>query len=87
MYNITWGPEQLSDAQNNIDAVTYVNLSAYYNLNIAGVESAQLYLGVNNLSDKEPPISPLRFFNHLTTNAGLYDVIGRQWFAGVRVQF
>jgi|TARA_B110000240_G_scaffold198341_1_gene258495 iron complex outermembrane receptor protein len=87
VYNITWGPEQLSDAQNNIDAVTYVNLSAYYNLNIAGVESAQLYLGVNNLSDKEPPISPLRFFNHLTTNAGLYDVIGRQWFAGVRVQF
>ncbi|MFC3051613.1 TonB-dependent receptor [Kordiimonas pumila] len=82
-YNVQWGPEQLADDQNNIGAEIYVDLSGRYKLN----EGMELYAGINNLFDNDPPVIPLDFIGPTATNAIHYDVIGRSFYFGVRAKF
>ena len=42
---------------------------------------------VNNILDKNPPVAPSTFQNSLATNNTLYDVIGRNFVAGLRFRF
>ncbi len=59
---------------NQVDSVTYHDLNLRYWFN----EEIELFAGVNNLTDEEPPS---------TLNLGnlRYDAIGRYYFAGVRI--
>jgi outer membrane receptor protein involved in Fe transport len=83
-YLNAWGPEDYS--RNDISAVAYLGLSARYNLDLGGY-SMQLYGGADNVLDKDPPVNPENFFITGYTNYGLYDVVGRRLYAGVRVNF
>lgn len=86
-FNILFGPEDLSDSDNSIPSRQYVDISSYYNFRVGKLEHLQLYAGISNLLDKDPPVAPVNFISNYGTNPGLYDVIGRQWYAGVRLEY
>jgi outer membrane receptor protein involved in Fe transport len=69
-----------------IGSVTYHDLQARYTV-LAKVE---LFLGVNNVFDKDPPplITGLPFnTTGAETDSGTYDAIGRRYYGGFRVKF
>ncbi len=69
-----------------VGSTTYVDLQ----LNWQPTEQYQVYLGVNNLFDKEPPLLISGLPSDVTgteTDAGTYDAIGRRMYAGVRLKF
>jgi iron complex outermembrane recepter protein len=71
---------------NHVDGRNYTDLTLRYDLSGNGVEW-QLYGTINNLMDRDPPASPTRTglpASILGTNPTLYDVVGRQYTAGVR---
>jgi|TARA_R100000501_G_scaffold18139_1_gene36363 outer membrane receptor protein involved in Fe transport len=86
-YNNQFGPEQLSDADNNIGDVSYVDISAKYDLADMVGQQVELYGGIDNLFDRDPPLVPSTFISNSATNAGIYDVIGRKFYVGVRGTF
>lgn len=72
---------------NRVPAVWYTDLTL--RLRVPTVSrSAEFFLTVNNLFDRDPPIDP-RFANFGTvpTNRSLYDVVGRQFTSGIRFRF
>lgn len=87
VYNATYGPEQLSAKDNRIGAVAYVDLSVRYDLQALLGHEAQLYAGIDNLLDRDPPVAPLNFISNTATNAAHYDVVGRKFHVGVRAKF
>ncbi len=87
VYDATYGPEQLSNADNDISAVTYLDLSANYSLSSLGYGDLQVFAGIDNVLDKDPPVIPLNFIANTATNRTHYDVIGRKFYVGARVKF
>ncbi|MDT9600373.1 TonB-dependent receptor [Sphingosinicella rhizophila] len=81
-------PGGLSEEQNNVGSYIYVDLSARYNIgDLLGGGDTEIYAGVDNLFDRDPPIIPTDFISNVGTNASIYDVIGRKFFVGVRAKF
>ena len=51
-------------------------------------KSFRLFFTVNNIFDRDPPLAPNGVLSTFTpTNPALYDVVGRQFTAGVDVSF
>ena len=69
---------------NEKDSVFYHDLSAAYDV----TEQVNVYFGINNLFDQDPEILA-QGSNYggtgINTNGNAYDVIGRRYYAGVRV--
>jgi iron complex outermembrane receptor protein len=86
-YDISFGPEQLAAEENSISAQYYFDISGYYNFAIGSLDNLQIYAGVRNLFDRDPPAVPLDFISNVATNAVWYDVIGRRYYIGVRLAF
>ena len=63
----------------NTGDTLYHDLSARYLLPLEGVD-VEVYGGINNVTDEEPPRSLLG----VETNEAIYDPIGRYYFFGVR---
>jgi iron complex outermembrane receptor protein len=78
-YNITFGPVQLSSSDNNIGAQSYLGLSTYYKFKTDSLENVEIYAGINNALDRDPPAVP----TDCISNVANYDVIGRSYYAGV----
>ena len=75
-------------ADNTVPSVIYVNLSASYTWDMAG-GSFELFGNVQNLLDRDPPLTPTVFDSSLgqtgnQVNAGLFDLLGRRFTIGVR---
>ncbi len=75
-------------ADNSVPSVLYVNLSARYSWPMAGGD-LELSGTVQNLFDRDPPITPTVFDASLSqtgnqVNAGLFDLLGRRFTLGVR---
>ncbi len=70
---------------NLVESVTYVNLNAQYDLWRDGDRNLQLFGAVNNLLDKDPPKNLPSSFG--PTNNVLYDVIGRSYKIGLRLNY
>lgn len=87
VYDATYGPEDLSSEDNDIGAVTYVDLSTHYDLKNLGYGEVQIFAGIDNVLDKDPPAVPLNFIANAATNGAIYDVIGRKYFVGARMKF
>jgi outer membrane receptor protein involved in Fe transport len=75
---------------NTIGSVTYLNLEGGYGWDKAGGK-VELYVDVQNLLDRDPPMIPQLFdstlgqqINNGGTNSGLYDLLGRRFTLGVR---
>ncbi|MFT6645186.1 MAG: iron complex outermembrane receptor protein, partial [Patiriisocius sp.] len=69
---------------NEKDAVFYHDLSAAYDV----TEQVNVYFGINNVLDEDPEILA-QGSNYgspgINTNGNAYDVIGRRYYAGIRV--
>ncbi len=87
LYDPDFGPEQLSDSENHIGSVVYLDLSANYVLENVGGGMMEIYGGVDNVLDRDPPLVPDNFISNLGTNANHYGVIGRKFYVGVRASF
>jgi iron complex outermembrane receptor protein len=86
------GPEQAgysvnlpnSINTNHIPSAVYLNLGARYKLPSASERNIELFAGVQNLLDRDPPVAPS---NQGSTNMILFDPLGRAYRAGVRIDF
>ncbi|MFC4313939.1 TonB-dependent receptor plug domain-containing protein [Steroidobacter flavus] len=87
VYDATYGLEDLASNENDIGAVTYVDLSAHYDLSNFGNGEVRIFAGIDNVLDKDPPVIPLNFISNSATNGTHYDVIGRKYYVGARVKF
>lgn len=65
----------------------YLDASLQYSIRSAASRKVQLFAGVSNLLDKDPVLTGEDVFFSMATNPRYYDVIGRSYNAGVRVQF
>jgi outer membrane receptor protein involved in Fe transport len=83
--NTTYVPGDIAPQFATIGSVTTVDLGARYKLPTRG--APELYLNVQNVLDRDPPLIPSSALVGGQTNVGLYDTIGRYFTAGVRVQF
>jgi iron complex outermembrane receptor protein len=72
---------------NTVPAVTYVNATVTYKVEVLG-RALDTFVTVNNLLDKQPPIigngQPGQQY---PTNQAIYDVVGRYYTTGVRFKF
>jgi iron complex outermembrane receptor protein len=86
------GPEQAgynvnlpnSVNTNHVAGAVYVNFGARYKLPAAGANSVDLFAGIQNLLDHDPPVAPS---NQGSTNMILFDPLGRAYRVGVRMRF
>jgi outer membrane receptor protein involved in Fe transport len=85
---------QLPPEMNRVSSVLYTDLTvskqfgAYEDGDGLGTE---LFVTVNNLLNKNPPLAPSGFFvfgvSNGGTNPSLYDIVGRQYSAGIRLRW
>lgn len=76
----------LSPGAIEVGSMTYVDAQFTY----SPTENYQIYIGANNLFDREPPPILSGLPSNVTgaeTDSGTYDAVGRRWYAGVRVKF
>jgi outer membrane receptor protein involved in Fe transport len=67
----------------HVPAVWYVDTTVSFDIN----KTLNLFIGVNNLADKQPPIFGTTLVGDANTDVSLYDVAGRRFFGGVRMKF
>ena len=86
------GPEQAgynvnlpnSINTNHVASAVYANLGARYKLPSATARDVELFAGIQNLLDRDPPVAPS---NQGSTNMILFDPLGRAYRVGVRMNF
>ncbi len=75
--------EDRSLAGADLDSASYIDLAGIWNV----TEKIEVRAGVNNVFDQEPPIvgqaAGPSIFGNGNTFPGLYDALGRYWFAAV----
>jgi outer membrane receptor protein involved in Fe transport len=64
-------------------SVTYLDFSGSYTFG----DKVQVYAGIDNALDEEPPLLTSSWGGDANTDVTLYDVIGRRYFMGMRVHF
>lgn len=65
------------------DAVNYFDLNASYNF----TDRLQLNLGIDNITDEEPPVLGFSLAGDANVDISLYDVLGRRFYGGLRMNF
>ena len=71
---------------NSVNGRVYVDVSARYRLDV-GEGEVELYGGVNNLINSDPPIIADTFPGAPPTNPAFFDTIGRFFYVGARLDF
>ncbi len=66
-----------------IPKMNYIDLAGVWQV----TENAKIYAGINNLTDREPPIVGTSGGDNGNTYPGLYDALGRYLFMGVGMEF
>jgi iron complex outermembrane receptor protein len=84
-FNNAYGPSDISD--NSVSGRFYLFTSFGYNVIDNDTMSVQLFGKIDNLLDKDPPITPDAGVQPLAANAVHYDRIGRTYALGVRFKF
>lgn len=74
----------IPDQQLDIPSVTYLDLTLGYTLERT---NTRIQLGVQNLTDKEPPLMYQNNVANANTDVSTYDLLGRQWYFGVTQKF
>lgn len=72
---------QLED--DRLDPEVYVDLIGAFRVR----ENVEIFAGVNNLLDNDPPVIGFRAGGDSNTNPQLYDVVGRRFFVGGALKF
>lgn len=73
----------LSQDLNKLDAATYIDLRLNYRM----TDAVHAYVGINNLADVQPDLNPRDPATGTNTEPRAYDVIGRQYFVGLKALF
>ncbi|MGC1459446.1 MAG: TonB-dependent receptor [Steroidobacteraceae bacterium] len=86
--NATYNLTGWDVANNHVGSVTYYDMRVSYDIDV-GSSKVQLYGVINNIFDKAPPIVPA--YNGLgsapiQTNQTMYDVLGRRFTVGLKLQ-
>jgi iron complex outermembrane receptor protein len=71
---------------NTVPAYWYTDAQVRYTIN----KAYSFYFGVNNLTNKQPPLFPTPYIGTSTgtnTASAVYDIIGRYMYAGVSLKF
>jgi len=76
-------PTNLSPELNRFKSASYVDLRLNYRI----TDAVHAYVGVNNVGDVQPDINPRDAATGTNTEPRAYDVIGRQYFAGINAKF
>jgi iron complex outermembrane receptor protein len=66
---------------NRVASRFYVDLNLRYTILNDGARRAQLFFGVQNLFDRDPPVAPS---NAVATNPVFFDTFGRRFSGGIR---
>jgi outer membrane receptor protein involved in Fe transport len=72
--------------QNDIKPRVYTDVQLRYTFN----EQHSLYVGANNVFDRDPPLVPVNYFGASSgpnTAASVYDIVGRFFYAGFSAKF
>jgi len=64
-------------------SVTYLDLAGGWRI----ADRYEIFAGVDNLLDKQPPVLGAALGGDSNTDTSLYDIIGRRYFATIRVHF
>jgi len=73
---------------NTVASAAYTNLQLSYESELADRGTWQTYLNVTNVFDKSPPlVATWGFTGSTQTNSSLFDIYGRRYNLGVRVNF
>jgi len=92
----TLSPDILDPASNRVGSVTYTDVTLTRQLGNSGTNpgarwGAELFITVNNLFDREPPSAPSPWLVFGAANGGtngaVFDLVGRRYNAGIRMQF
>jgi outer membrane receptor protein involved in Fe transport len=75
--------EGAANVVSSVSAKTYLDLNVDYAFN----DSLTLFVGVDNIADTEPPIVGFSLAGDANVDISLYDVLGRRYFAGVRLKY
>jgi outer membrane receptor protein involved in Fe transport len=75
--------EGATNVVSSVSAKTYLDLNVDYAFN----DSLTLFVGVDNIADTEPPIVGFSLAGDANVDISLYDVLGRRYFAGVRLKY
>ena len=78
-------PEDIND--NTVSSQTIFNLGLRYDIGIGNGGNLQLFAGIDNIFDQDPPIAPLDFVSNWSSNPFVYNVVGRSYYGGVRFDF
>ena len=78
-------PEDIND--NTVSSQTVFNLGFRYNLAINGGRNLQLFAGIDNVFDQDPPIAPSDFLLNWSSNPIVFNLIGRNYYGGIRFDF
>ena len=86
-YDATW--RQGVDIDNNhVPSVAYTNLQLSYRPLMRDRLSAELYFNITNLMDRDPPrAASFVFTGSSYTNTQLFDIYGRTYTLGARIEF
>lgn len=89
---LNWTPPAGPD-QDYLDRLNHVGNHFYHDLQFGYAferwMGLELYAGINNVSDKSPPLLPAGFASSVTSveSAKEYDPFGRRYYLGVRYRF
>jgi iron complex outermembrane recepter protein len=84
-FNNAYGPLDISD--NSVSGRFYLYTSLGYTLVDNGTANVQVFGKIDNLLDKDPPITPDAGVQPLAANSVHYDRIGRTYALGLRMKF
>jgi outer membrane receptor protein involved in Fe transport len=81
--NLDLAADAYPNENGTLDAVYYWDLNGHYSL----TEKVELFAGITNVTDKQPPVIGYRAGGDSNTNIPLFDPLGRRFFGGVTVRF
>ncbi|MBV6424614.1 MAG: Vitamin B12 transporter BtuB [Steroidobacteraceae bacterium] len=73
----------IPDQRLDIPSVTYLDLTLGYSF----PTNTRVQLGVQNLTDKQPPLFYQNNVTNANTDVSTYDLLGRQWYLSVTQKF
>lgn len=81
--SVTWrrlGAVREQTSNTRVPVINYIDAAVSFDPS----QTVNLFIGVNNLFDRDPPVIRNQFFN---SDPSTYDVLGRYAFAGARIRF
>ena len=83
----SWAFENETVAQPGQEGLDCLGKFGDLNFDYSLTDRLSLTLGINNLTDEEPPILGFSLAGDANVDISLYDVLGRRFFGGVRLRF